>query len=171
MRRGPVSCRTTSVPGPARSVSADARGGWQGHVSRGPARVASAAGDEGDYQLCWNSNVFWLASPEGDDAPDGIVRRHADGHAISRDNLDAKAAHAAAELGEHFVAGVALHAVKPSTMNRHDRTLHVNEIVLAQTASIPFMFLINHCATCTGSNPRNWVIRSLSHRVTAVARS
>ena len=139
MRRGPESCRTTSVPGPARSVSADARAGWQGHVSRGPARVASAAGDEGDYQLCWNSNVFWLASPEGDDAPDGIVRRHADGHAISGDDLDAEAAHAAAQLGQDLVAGVALHAVQPAAVDRYDGALHVNEIVLAQSASNPFL--------------------------------
>ena len=89
---------------------------------------------------------IWLASPEGDDAPDGIVRRHADGHAISGDDLDAEAAHAAAQLRQYFMAGVALHAVKTTTVNRHDRTLHVNEIVLAQTASVPFL-LNNYCAT------------------------
>ena len=90
-------------------------------------------------RLYWNSNRFWLACAEGDDAPDRIVRRHADGHAISRNDLDAEAAHAAAELGEHFVAGVALHAVKTATVNRHHGALHVDEIVLAQTASSPFI--------------------------------
>ena len=61
-------------------------------------------------------------------------------------NLDAEAAHPAAELGEHFVAGVALHAVKPAAVDRHDGALHVNQIVLAQTASNPF-FSDNYCAT------------------------
>src|SRR5205085_8455152 len=52
-----------------------------------------------DYRLCSNSNCFWLARPEGDDAADGIVRRDADGHAISGNHLDSEAAHPAAELG------------------------------------------------------------------------
>ena len=76
--------------------------------------------------------VFWLACAEGDDAPDRIVRRHADGHAISRNDLDSEAAHSAAELGEYFVTGVALHTVKPAAVNCDDCALHVNEIVLAQ---------------------------------------
>ena len=82
--------------------------------------------------------VFWLAGSEGDDTPDRIVRRHADGHAISGNDLDAEAAHSAAELGKHFVAGVTLHAVKTATVNRYHRALHINEIVLTQTASNPF---------------------------------
>jgi hypothetical protein len=90
---------------------------------------------------------FWLARAEGDDAADGIVGRDAYGHAISRDNFDAEAAHAAAQLGQHFVAGVALNPVEASAMDSHDRTLHVDEIVLAQTASNPFIFLDNNCAT------------------------
>lgn len=90
---------------------------------------------------------MWLARPEGDDASDGIVGRHPNGHAISRDNLDAEAAHTAAELSQHFVAGVALNAVKAATVNSHYRTLHVDEIVLTQTASSPFIFLNKHCAT------------------------
>ena len=47
-------------------------------------------------------------------------------------DLDAEAAHSAAELGEHFVAGVALHAVEPAAVNRHHGALHIDEIVLAQ---------------------------------------
>ena len=42
----------------------------------------------------------------------GIVRRDADGHAISWNDLDAEAAHSAAQLGQHFVAGVTLHTVQ-----------------------------------------------------------
>jgi hypothetical protein len=82
--------------------------------------------------------VFWLTGPEGDDAPDRIVRRDADGDAIPRNYLDAEAAHSSAELGQHFVAGVALHSVKAATVDGNHGALHVNQIVLAQTASNPF---------------------------------
>jgi len=85
--------------------------------------------------------IFLLASAEGNDAADGIVRRHADGHAISWNNLDPEAAHSAAELGQHFMAGVTLHTVEAATMNSHHSTLHVDEIVLAQIASGPFTFI------------------------------
>jgi hypothetical protein len=95
-------------------------------------------------------NSFWLARAEGDDAADGIVGRNTYGHAISRDNFNAEAAHAAAELGQHFVAGVALNPVEAPAMDGHNRTLHVDEIVLAQTASNPFIFLDNNCATLSG---------------------
>jgi len=95
-----------------------------------------------------------LAGPERDDASDGIVGRHANGHAISRDNLDAEAAHSAAELSQHFMAGVALNAVKAAAVNGHHGTLHVDEIVLAQTASSPFMFLNKHCATLRAPRSR-----------------
>src|SRR5262245_34231992 len=81
---------------------------------------------------------FWLAGPEGDDAADRIVRRHADGQAISGNNLDSEAAHPSAQLGKHFVAGVALHAIQPAAVDRHNGPLHVNQIVLAQSASNPF---------------------------------
>jgi hypothetical protein len=88
--------------------------------------------------LCSSSNRFWLACAEGDDAPNGIVRRHSDGNAIARDYLDAEAAHSAAELGQHFVAGVALHAVKTAAMDRNHGALHINEIILAQLLARPF---------------------------------
>jgi hypothetical protein len=105
----------------------------------GRARVGGRVAVVGDYRLCWNSICSWLARAEGDDAPDGIVRRNADSHPISWNHLDAKAAHPAAELGENLVAGVALHAVETAAMNSHHSALHVNEIVLAQPASNPFL--------------------------------
>jgi hypothetical protein len=37
------------------------------------------------------------------------------------------------------VAGVALHAVKPAAVNCHDCALHIDQVVLAQIASIPFI--------------------------------
>ena len=106
-----MSCRRASVRGPE---PATRRGEAPAIEARGAsARVPAGAGAgvNGDYQLYLNSNFFWLAGAEGNDAPDRIVRRDADGHAITRDYLDAEAAHSAAELGEYFVAGVALHAV------------------------------------------------------------
>ena len=83
-----------------------------------------------------------LASSEGDDASDRIVRGNPDCNAISWHHLYSKAAHAAAQLGEHFVALVTLHAIQPAAVNRNDRALHVNQIILAQLLSFP----IKDCA-------------------------
>ena len=82
-------------------------------------------------------NSVELAGPESDNAPDGIVRRDANRHSISGDDFDPKAAHPAAELGEHLVSGIALHSVKATAMHSDDGTLHVDEVVLAQSASNP----------------------------------
>ncbi len=73
-----------------------------------------------------------LSGAEGDDAADGVVRRHTDGDPVTRNDLDSKAAHPAAQLREHFVARIALHAVKPTRVDRDDRALHINQIVFAQ---------------------------------------
>ena len=110
------------------------------------AEIDGGAGSARDGVLSWSSNALWLAGAERNDAADGIVRRNADGYAIPGHDLDSEAAHPAAELGEHFVAGVALHTVKPAAVHCHYRTLHVDKIVLAQTASIPFPS-DNYCAT------------------------
>ena len=80
--------------------------------------------------------VRGLAGAERDDAPDRIVWRDANGDAIPRNHLDAEAAHAAAELGKHFVTGVALHAVQTATVHRDNGTLHINKIVLAQLLAV-----------------------------------
>jgi hypothetical protein len=76
-----------------------------------------------------------LSGSEGDDAADRIVRRHADGDAIPWHDLDAEAAHAAAQLREHFMAGIALDPIKPARVNRNHGPLHVNQIVFAQYLS------------------------------------
>ena len=109
-------------------------------IRRADARVRRRVGRGclSPCQLCSSSNCFWLACAEGDDAPNRIVRRDANGHAIARDYLDAEAAHSAAELGQHFVAGVALHAVKTAAMHRDHGALHVNQIILAQLLARPF---------------------------------
>jgi hypothetical protein len=81
-----------------------------------------------------------LPRAEGDDSADGIVGRHANGHAISGYDLDSKTTHPAAQLCEDFMSRIALHAVKPARVHRDYRALHVNQIVFAQKAR-PFSFL------------------------------
>ena len=73
-----------------------------------------------------------LSGAEGDDAADGIVRRHADGDAVTGNDFDSKAAHPAAQLCKNFVARIALNSVQPAGMHRDDRSLHINQIVFAQ---------------------------------------
>ena len=59
----------------------------------------------------------------------------ADSDAVARDDLDSEAAHPAAQLCEHFVPGVTLHAVEPTGVNRYHGSLHINQIVFAQRGS------------------------------------
>ena len=73
-----------------------------------------------------------LSGSERDDAADRIVRRYTDRHAITRNNLDAEAAHAAAQLGEHFVARVTLHTIQAAGVNGDYGALHVDQIVFTQ---------------------------------------
>jgi hypothetical protein len=83
------------------------------------------------------SKQIWLSCAEGDDSADRVIRGHADGDAVTRHNLDAETTHATAQLGQHLMARVALHAIQPARVNGYDRSLHVYEIVLAQSA-LPF---------------------------------
>jgi hypothetical protein len=83
--------------------------------------------------------VSGLAGAEGDDASNRIVRGDSDSDAISGNDFDAEPTHSTAELGEHFVTGIALNAVETAAVYRDHGALHVNEIVLAQTARIPFL--------------------------------
>ena len=78
-----------------------------------------------------------LTCTERNDSADRIVRGHADGDSVTRHDFDAKAPHAAAQLRQHFMAGVALNSIQAARMNGHDRSLHVDKIVLAQSA-LPF---------------------------------
>ena len=106
---------------------------------RGPPRRACASRM---VVLCGNSNRS-SASAEGDDAANGVVRRDADGHPVTRNDFDPEAAHPAAELREHLVALVALDAIQAAAVDRHDRALHIYQIILAQLLSFP----IKECAT------------------------
>ena len=90
---------------------------------------------------------------EGDDAADRVVGRHADGDAITGNDFDAEAPHPAAQLREHFMSGIALHAIQAARVDGHHRSLHVDQIVFAQSAH-PFESLVrgvpgpsNECAT------------------------
>ena len=44
-----------------------------------------------------------FAQAEGDEAVSGVVRRKADGHAITRNHTNSKTPHPAGQLGRHFL--------------------------------------------------------------------
>ena len=101
----------------------------------------------------WEFKMF-LAGAERDDSANWVVRRDADGHPVAGDHFDAKASHSTAQLGEHFVALVALHAIQSAAVNSHDGALHVNQIVLTQLLPSPN----KDCATLGRSNQtRLWL--------------
>jgi len=70
--------------------------------------------------------VWSLTGAERDDAADRVVGRHADRDAIARNDLDPKTTHTAAQLGQHFMSGIALHTVEPAGVHRDDGALHVD---------------------------------------------
>jgi hypothetical protein len=76
-----------------------------------------------------------LACAEGDDAADGVVRRDANGDPVARHDFDPEPTHAPAELREHLVARVALHAVEATAVHRNDGALNINQVVLTQSKS------------------------------------
>src|SRR5262249_23074131 len=108
-----VWCRRRSARAPARRPKRDAAAGrWVSVLGAAAGRLPGGrAGADGTYEVYSNSNGSGLGRAECDDAPDRIVRRNADRHAIARYYLDTEAAHSAAQLGQHLVTGVALHAV------------------------------------------------------------
>ena len=73
------------------------------------------------------------AGPESYDAANRVIGGNPDGDPVPRDYLDAKAAHPAAQLGQHFVAGITLDTVEAAAVHRHDRALNVYQVVLTQT--------------------------------------
>ena len=85
--------------------------------------------------VLYGNSMRKLASAEGDDAPDRVVRGNPNGYSVAWHHLDAEAAHSAAQLRKHFMSLVALHAVQTAAVNRHDRALHINQIILAQLLS------------------------------------
>src|SRR4029453_8257287 len=98
---------------------------------------------------CMGTQTGYLASAEGDDASDRIVRRDADCHAVPWNHLDAEAAHTAAQLGENLVTLGALHAVQTAAVDRNHGALHIEQIMLAQLRAFP----IKDCAI-SGAAPQ-----------------
>jgi hypothetical protein len=107
-----------------------------------------------DEDVVWVLKTEALSRPERDDSADRVIGRDADGHAVARHHLDSEAAHPAAQLRQHFVSCVALDAIQPARMNGHDCSLHIYEIVLAQSAH-PFTETSNECAI-----PKEYVQRT-----------
>lgn len=68
----------------------------------------------------------WLSRAEGNDAAHRIIGRDANRYAVTGDDLDAEAPHPAAQLSEHLVAGVTLHAIKTTGVHRYDGSLHID---------------------------------------------
>jgi hypothetical protein len=67
---------------------------------------------------CFCSNDFTggvqlneLSGSERNDAADRVVRGYTDCDAVSWNDFDSEAAHPAAQLRQHFMPGVALHAI------------------------------------------------------------
>ena len=81
---------------------------------------------------------MFLTGTEGDDAAHRIIGRHANGDAVAGDNFDAEPPHAAAQLGQHLVALIALHPVQAATMDSDHGALNIDEIVLTQLLLNPF---------------------------------
>ena len=67
-----------------------------------------------------------LSCPECDDAAHRIVGRDANRYAVTGNNLDAEAPHPAAQLSEHLMAGIALHAIQTTGVHRHYGSLHID---------------------------------------------
>jgi hypothetical protein len=79
------------------------------------------------------SSTEELPGAKGDDATLGIVGGNANGYAVARHHLDPESPHTPAQLRQHFVTGVHLHAVQTTTVHSDHRALHVNEIILAHS--------------------------------------
>src|SRR5439155_10406102 len=80
------------------------RGVWCACRGRFVRRCGRAAGRPGErWWVVLGFKLLWLTRAESNDAPNGIVRRDADGHPIARNHFDTEAAHSAAELGQHLV--------------------------------------------------------------------
>lgn len=70
-------------------------------------------------------NSIGLPGAKRDDSALRIVGGDADRDPVTRNDLDAKPPHSAAQLRQHLVAGVYLHAVEAPAMHGDNRALHV----------------------------------------------
>ena len=67
-----------------------------------------------------------LSCAERDDAAHRIVGRDANRYAVTGDDLDAEAPHPAAQLSEHLMAGIALHAIQTTRVHSNYGSLHID---------------------------------------------
>jgi hypothetical protein len=74
-----------------------------------------------------------LSGAEGDDAADRVVRRYANRDAVAGNNFDSEATHPAAQLRQHLMPRITLHAVQTARVNRNHGSLHIYQIVFAQS--------------------------------------
>ena len=74
-----------------------------------------------------------LSGSEGNDPADRVIRGYTDCHSVSGNDFDSEAAHPATQLRQHFMARIALHAVQTARVNRNYGSLHVYQIVFAQS--------------------------------------
>jgi hypothetical protein len=124
---------------------------------------AAADGCRASVWMVFLVASYGSAGAEGDDAPDRIVRGYPNGHPIARHHLYAEPAHSTTELREHLVAGIALDAVEAAAMDRHDRSLHINQIVLAQFAvRSPRTNIVPHLALPMGLGRKLFVYKRLT---------
>ena len=88
----------------------------------------AASGSQADEidRLYGNSMGFLLARSERDDPSNRIVGRYPDRYTIAWDHLDAKTSHSTAELSQHFVTSVTLHAIQPTAVHRYNGALHID---------------------------------------------
>lgn len=62
-----------------------------------------------------------------------VVRRNANRDTVAWNNLYTEAPHAAAQLCQDLLSGITLHAVQSAAVYRLDGSLHIDQIVFAQT--------------------------------------
>jgi hypothetical protein len=137
-----------------------------GGVAPGPRTPCERSGRDGDddraNEMSLQCSKRSLSRAESDDSADRVIGRDAHGDTVARNHLDAKAAHATAQLRQYLVTRIALDPVKPAGMNGYYGSLHIYEIVLAQSAH-PFTKYSNECAT-----PAKYVQRSARHAFAAI---
>ncbi len=85
--------------------------------------------------------VTRLPRSEGDDPADRVVRGNPHRDSIAWHHLDPETAHSPAQLRQYFVAAIDLNAIQPSAVHRHDRPLHIYEVVFAQKLVLSALWL------------------------------
>ena len=67
-----------------------------------------------------------LSGSERNNSADRVVRGYTYRDAIAGNDFDSEAPHPAAQLSEHLMAGIALHAIQTTGVHRHYGSLHID---------------------------------------------